>query len=361
MEYRKERNFIVAYSEMGNEYQGKWDFLTNQYYGIRGNVVKTRPHAFSVTVMDESRRHMDEDTPISALLGFFTNYRSDFDKYFTEQIGQRLEAVVSVGLCVDGSYGLIRFLAQDTTTLNKECVQFLKDKKRGIYSSQNIKSYSILRKYTTILNSIQDDLEYNWAMDILQEAESRNIPETFVISMINRGLHEKIYMRKTGWDFSGIIRNWYVMLTDMNEKLEAPHNILTEDAILIWRYNKFKEEHYDELLRTHNDKPFLYYENEKYIVRPLLSRNEFHIEATEQQNCVERSYLDDVARGRTHVVGIRLKSNPNHPYITCEVNLERTIWQYRLRQNRPPVNDDDKEFQRIYQKHLFDTLQEGQK
>ena len=359
MDYRKERNFIVAYE--GGEYRGKWDFLTNQFYGLRGTVVKTRPASFTKATLYQICRLHDCDLPIYSVLYLLSDYGDYWNQHFNERMGQRLEEVISVGLGFYCSYSNIMFLTADNTTLNKECVEYLKDKNRGMYSEDTVREYTVVNQCTGLLQHL-DETEKSWAIETLKRLDRpADMPITFATSMIFRGIHEKIHTYQNSWWYADLIKNWYQWLTDMSEKLEVPHNILTLNPILRWRYNKFKEERYDEMIALHNDKPFLYYENDRYIVRPLLTRQDFHTEATAQRNCVESMYMEKVADNKTYIVGIRLKSNPNQPYITCEVRPDGSIWQYLLKENHTVYDEEDKAFKCLYQNHLLEALKNEQK
>ena len=81
------------------------------------------------------------------------------------------------------------------------------------------------------------------------------------------------------------------------------------------------------------------------------TREEFHIEAEHQSNCVERMYLPKVLRNETNVVFIRKDTNPSAPYITCEV-YKGQIWQYLTRFNNYPTESIAEEFKNAYARHL---------
>ena len=127
--------------------------------------------------------------------------------------------------------------------------------------------------------------------------------------------------------------------------------------IILWRHEKYEEENYNKKLKENNDKPFLYFEDETYIVRPLLTQEDFHYEATGQNNCVESMYMDDVSRGETYIVCVRLKSNPDKTYITCEVLHDGSIEQF-LRKNNDSPDDDDEVFEGKFQEYIYQKMRE---
>lgn len=105
-------------------------------------------------------------------------------------------------------------------------------------------------------------------------------------------------------------------------------------------------------IKKYNDLPSLYYENDEYFVRPLISAQEFHDEATQQNNCVERLYMEGVAKNDTHIVVLRRKSNPSQSFITVEVDgCGKRVVQYLAKNNaNPPVEVEP--FMRAYKEHL---------
>ena len=94
------------------------------------------------------------------------------------------------------------------------------------------------------------------------------------------------------------------------------------------------------------------YENDTFVVKPLLTKEDFHKEGEAQRNCVERLYMEKVYEGHTHVVTVRLKTNPDKSYITCEVTNNGLIYQYLAFGNETPNDEAAKNFKKEYQQHL---------
>ena len=345
MDYRKERNFIVAYD--GDKCRGKWNILTNEYVGIKGAVVKSKPTAFAPNAILTG--HL---TPMLAIL---RTVHSQCGTYypFTPEHGKRLEEIASVGLTIRDDYYTWRWMTTDKIALTKECVSYLTDNFGGVYSRQNMENYRIYKDHKGFLSKLTE--QKAWASDVIGEVRS-DVPNEFVHGMIIRGIHEKVFHSHRANSFAHIITSWYDMIQKLGDKLEVKHNILTNYTILEWLYNEYKNAHYDEELRKNNDKPFLYFENEEYIVRPLLSRQEFHDEAEAQHNCVERMYMDYVYNNQTYVVTVRRKSNPTESFITCEVNHSGRINQYLYGSNRYVHGGSEYAFKLLYQEHLASSL-----
>lgn len=105
-------------------------------------------------------------------------------------------------------------------------------------------------------------------------------------------------------------------------------------------------------IKKYNDLPSLYYENDEYFVRPLISAQDFHDEATQQNNCVERLYMEETAKNKTHIVVLRRKSNPSQSFITVEVDgCGKRVVQYLAKNNANPPAEVEP-FMRAYKEHL---------
>lgn len=355
MRYVKERNFIVAYD--GTVYRGKWDILTNQFYGVRGGIVKTRPVAFNDDTMRTYLRNIYSNTPISDVIYMLYSYSDTLNRsYNNEHVGQRLEEVISVGLCLAHNASTFKMLATDTITLNKECVEFLKENYDNTYSEYAMDCYKAHLTYKDCFTHVTDEADKSWIRDVLGEVD-KSLPTDYIVSMIRRAVTEKVRMTTSGYGFSCLIKEWATALNGMEEEIKVYHNILSMYAIIRWRFEKYKKENYDALLKRFNDKPFLYFEDDRYITRPLITRVDFHTEATRQDNCVESNYMDEVAQGTTYIVGVRLKSDPETPYITCEVDKDGDIVQFLRRFNNYP-DGTDKAFQLKFQTFIKESMKE---
>lgn len=148
--------------------------------------------------------------------------------------------------------------------------------------------------------------------------------------------------------------HWIEWKTKLNEPLtECPsHGFLIELADMRRRINVNDRAEFDKLLNENNNKNWLYFEDETFMCRPLLTCAQFHDEATQQNNCVERLYLKKVVKGRTHIVSIRRKSSPDTSCITCEINNDYEIVQYLYANNSQELKKDEEVFYKKLEAHL---------
>ena len=148
------------------------------------------------------------------------------------------------------------------------------------------------------------------------------------------------------------IIDWWGLAHTLNEPLfirSSPIIALQE------RKERATLKRYDMLspaIKKYNDLSSLYYENDEYFVRPLISAQDFHDEATQQNNCVERLYMEETAKNKTHIVVLRRKSNPSQSFITVEVDgCGKRVVQYLAKNNADPPAEVEP-FMRAYKEHL---------
>lgn len=95
-----------------------------------------------------------------------------------------------------------------------------------------------------------------------------------------------------------------------------------------------KKEH-DRLMKIQNDRKYenqnkmlkkrvkilemLIYEDKEFIIRPLKNADEFLKESSILNHCV-KTYIDDCAKGKTNIFGIRRAKAPDVPYFTLELS-----------------------------------------
>lgn len=345
MEYRKEKHYIVA--QEGDK-TWKWDFLTNTFIGVKGQALRSIAAPFALKVIDHGITNTN-------LQNAYILIRQNVSKNspFIPQCGKRLEEVVSVGLDISVSWRTYDFLATDTIKLDKECVNFINEHYNGVYSPNSICAYKIKKTFKNIF--IKYPEHENWLQNVFSATDDIDI--NFIGNMAERGIHEKVFALYSGSSFGHLINEWYKISTKIGEKPEVKHNILTNYTILLWLNTEWTKTHLNDLIKTNNDLEWLYYSTDEYIIRPLLSTEDFHKEAEAQHNCVERMYMNRVADGTTHVVVVRKKSDPDTSLITCEVTNDRRINQYLYKFNQHVHFDDPLSDLKVeYQRHLQSSL-----
>lgn len=347
MEYKKERNFIVAYED--DVMLGKWDIITGNFYGKKNNRVASVPHAFTFDQL--SQWGMSHDSGYYA--GCVRVYRNQ-RKYINPYNGALYEQVISLKLKFDSLY----VFQEDASniSLTKDVVEYLKQEHNGYFKCSYVRRYLFEKQYKNFLVNLSDSSKKIF-VDLCN-----TLPFEYLKAMLNR--MEKEHVIEYGdknYNFSGkqLICNYYNMCIDMYGTVKVEPNIVSNYIQICYLYNRYKEANYNDILKKHNNKKFLYFENNDFIAFPLLSKNDFHKEAEAQHNCVERMYMEKVANNETYITVIRQKNNPKASYITCEVTPDGVIRQYLLSCNRSPVNTPALQFKADYQNYIYQHLKEA--
>ena len=344
MEYRKERNFIVAYEN--NIYQAKWDILTNQFYGKKGGIVKTVPAMFnSAAEFDYNSEYLHVMRQIYVY--FRKRTRLNYSEY-----AENCEKLISLNIKI-GDISQLRELPRMT----KSFVEYLRiNCNNTYYNKEQYQNWKETQKYEGKLNGKSDTWK-RYFYTLIKE-----LPVDYVIPMLNKAENEKLFSDisyyNSGLSFSieTIIKNYYKYAMALYNEVKPTPNLLTNYRQLSYAYIEYQNKNLNQILKQNNDKKFLYFENEEYKAYPIITKEEFHFEGEEQHNCVERMYMERVRDDKTYIVTIRKKSNPNHTYITCEVNHNGNIVQYLAFANNTPNEQSAYVFKKQYQEHLRHSL-----
>lgn len=177
-------------------------------------------------------------------------------------------------------------------------------------------------------------------------------PRTAYVSLIRFFLREKLHVFEKAV-MNPLMLDWMTVKHELNEPYDScpSHGFAIE---LVEAKKRRKAEVVaatNEKLQRNNNLPYLYFEDETFICKPLLTCEAFHDEATKQDNCVERLYLDIAAKGKTHIVSIRRKADPTSSCITCEIK-DYEIIQYLQAHNKKDYKEDESAFREKLAAHL---------
>lgn len=345
MEFKKERNFIVGYED--GTMIGKWDILTGQFYGKTDKPIKSIPRCFNYDYINEA----DNNPYGYAVYTYRYNFTNHFLKY-TTIIAKRFEILISLGLYITSAYEITD---KAVPKMTKDVVDYLKENYGGRYQYEIVQRYKIEKEY-----NITD--KPNWWRMIFTSL-SDEYPVQYLTSILNKIEHEHVryFWKNPDYEMRAIIdmvKHYYDYCMDLYGSVKVTANILSNFAQITYLHEQWKNEHYTEVLKKNNDKPFLYFENGNYKAFPLLTREEFHKEAESQHNCVERAYLDNVFENKTYIVVIRNINNPDKSCITCEVGHNGSIKQYLTFANGRVTDNEQIEFKYLYQKYIKENMGE---
>lgn len=338
MEYRKEKNLLIVATEDGT-IKGQYDWTTSTYYGVKGTPIKTMPKAFGDTIGKEiisSHRwiisHTTDETLTFAL--------------------NRWEQLASLGLYAEDTHYLTD-KHYEFPALKKDFVNYLKTNCQNCFNNTNYKHYELQKQVP----------EY-WHLNeqnklIINDLVRRSTLEPamwFTRALLRLQLEDFSYLNNLFGNSESLLWDYREACQRMEQEPVITKNFLITIAHTLHLYQNYKIENLNNLIKRHNDIPELYYENDTYIVRPLLSQEDFHAEATAQHNCVERLYMERVADNRTHVVVVRKKNSPNTSLITCEISNDFNIIQYWGVYNSGP-QESEREFKNELANYLSSLSQ----
>lgn len=172
------------------------------------------------------------------------------------------------------------------------------------------------------------------------------------VSLIRFFLREKLHVFEMT-TIAPFTADWMIVKHELNEPYDScpSHGFAIELVEAKKRRKAEFEAITNEKLQRNNNLPYLYFEDETFICKPLLTYEAFHDEATKQDNCVERIYLDIAAKGKTHIVSIRRKADPTSSCITCEIK-DYEIIQYLQAHNKKDYKEDESAFREKLAAHL---------
>jgi len=333
MDYRKEKNLLIAFD--GEVIKAQYDWNTNICYGVKGNELKGISQAFHgstygcmITSVRWIYNHLSGETLSLAL--------------------DRWERLASVGLYTS-DHDLLTDETYDFPNLKKDFVQHLKNEFNGE-----------LTRYSSILYPYTQMQEYQMLNNLHQvqitemvKGSQYDMPVEWTIKALLR-LQLEDYQYLSGYFMSewSMLEKYYHMCVKMGQENPViTKNFLTTICKAFHMHDIWQKAHINDNLKRCNDLKELYYENDTYIVFPLITAEQFHEEAQAQANCVERLYMEKVANGHTHVVVIRRKDTPKKSLITCEITNNWRINQYYAKYNYAPA-EPEMRFKKELQSYL---------
>lgn len=339
MDYRKEKNLLIAFD--GNVIKAKYDWHTGICYGNKGTQLKGISPAFRGSVYDR----------------MITSHKWIKSNLYGEELAlalDRWERLASVGLYTS-DHNILFNSDYPFPNLKKDFVEYLKTRFWGELSqyAQKKFTYSQMPEYQMLNQCNQGTIN-----NMIRYAEDSTVPVEWAIKAMLR-----LQLEDYGYAFNEsnntfVLEKYYIQCRLLGQETPAiTKNFLITICKTAHMYQIWKNEHMNESLKKHNDLKELYYENDTYVMYPLLTSDQFHAEAEAQHNCVERLYMEPVAEGKTHVVVIRRKSDPAQSLITCEINNKWNIIQYLAKGNRPP-EDSEKTFKKELASYLKTLSQE---
>lgn len=171
----------------------------------------------------------------------------------------------------------------------------------------------------------------------------------------NGQIRNALQLEKNEIYLGEMFRKCCVLAYDLgHEEVKANGNLMNKLADLFTEYEDRKDQMFRELVAKLAAK--LCFEDDNYTVRLPQCEADFIREGKENHNCVGTfGYYKRMSEGKTFVVFVREKTNPDKAFITCEISPNGTIRQFYGRRNSNP-NEAAKAFRRKYAAHLRETF-----
>ena len=142
---------------------------------------------------------------------------------------------------------------------------------------------------------------------------------------------------KLGYDLSNTVYQQPRDLGTAHDKMVAELNQKKQDERL-----KEVKEKFPKIRKNYRKlrKEFLYEDN-NYIIRPARSAEEIVMEGRSLHHCVGGdTYLDKHNEGKSYILLLRFKKNPEIPYITVEITPEYKILQWYGAHDKKPDEEN---------------------
>ena len=338
----KEREYLNVYDLKG-VFLGGYNFKTNSCIGKNHRHIETYPRCFNYwnweNVPEYDFHHYDAENPIPDKV-FFAKVISEIPNALNYRLTQEarnfFESLVSLRLIPENGYVLREY--HSAVKLNKKFVEYARRNGGYYLDGETVGCYGSASLLDRIM---QDDAikEQFKSKRLLAFFTGNNIPDDFLYAAIKRCSYEHIDTLFHDYEFENemarVIIEYYKYSMDLYNKVSVERNFMVKYCEIKFLHKAYADKKMIEDLRVKNDLPALYFETEKYTIYPLLTKEQYHDEATRQCNCVERAYMRQVAEGDTHVVVVRDKEKPTESLITCEVSNDGKIIQYLARLNHP--------------------------
>lgn len=118
----------------------------------------------------------------------------------------------------------------------------------------------------------------------------------------------------------------------------TPSNLLEAHDAAYKAMRDFQDARFEKgILENYEKHVELCYSNGKYLIRPVKSNDELKKESETLNHCV-RTYANEVSKGHTEIMFVRLSDKPDVPLYTLELK-HKVIRQFRANHNAVPPDD----------------------
>lgn len=232
MNFKKEKNLFIAYDDMGNV-RAAYDWVKCINYGARGQVIKSMPYAFKqyggiYAALINLRERM-KSNPVFSL-----SVKTD-GSVFNRAL-DNYERLASVGIVADQP----SFLIDSLPTLNKDFVNFLKEKCAGFYRPEYYEYY-IFRKNNPEMNELNSMYEHIFSRCLINK--NTIVQKWFLKAFLWMDREDCVYLYQNNyWQVYHILCDYYDACMTMYNEAPITKNFATTIAHTMRIYEDYKKE-----------------------------------------------------------------------------------------------------------------------
>lgn len=346
MTIEKNKNLFIITLENGK--QTYFNFSDGCIYGMTGKKVKD--------FCPEAKRILKAYADNNFLARYFSVRNKDYDYYFGNPNDWSTEMVETVYSIFGKDYnwrdlGIIaNFCSINNYILDKQGVKYLKlalvslkEQEIETLGRDDIEIAVRKVRYSNVNPQVLNILNY-----VHSEVHETIIKDADKISF--RMEHECWELLDGFYSMSKAVERYITLCNELGKERTYKDMFLAICQMEMEKRLALEAGSKDYQLNAN-----LAFEDNNFIVLVPTVAKEFEAEANYQQNCVYRCYYPKVLNHETHIVFIRHKTEPEKPYITCEVNNYGQIAQYLTRFNNRVEWETDElgfQFKAIYANYL---------
>lgn len=359
---RKEKNWILLEDDNGI-LQGKVDINTSKTYLPNNSIVEGDiPMEILKCLKATSSWYDPDEVSYDLVLPGFELVENNFFHAIEDYpyLLLQCDRIANLGLTLDSAFHPDQFekMIRDTEYLN-----FAKEENNSYISVSNYNFFQAKRACHKFLQSIhyhnylisEDTLTDFWRSEAVTVEYVKWVIKHLICNPeyhINQtGFPRFEYLEDTSYNYiPPYVCNYY----QMTKKLGRPwvnHNFFEDYARVHAEYMALCQAEQDTMFEKRYQIANLdFHYNGFKLVCPQKG-SDLIVEGCKMHHCVG-TYIPNVINGDCLIVFIRKISNPEVPYITCEVNSDGRIEQYYLAYDRTIESDVDCDFRRHLSNYL---------
>lgn len=183
-------------------------------------------------------------------------------------------------------------------------------------------------------NEISYLLNYMSLKQLMNRIEKyKRQQEYYIDSEILGRYYDYLHMRQTlGYDMTNEVYLYPKNLKEKHDEMVKEQNARKDELYITKKLKEFPNiaKRYEELSEKYS------YKSEGYIIRPAKDAGEIIMEGRKLHHCVGGdNYLRKHDQGKTTILFLRREKSPNRPYYTIEIEGNKILQWYGIRDTKP--------------------------